>query len=47
MSILASNLKLLREELGMSVEDLSYRVGISVSDIESYEKVLKSQMLVI
>ena len=38
MSILSSNLKLLREELSMSVEDLSYRVGISASDIEAYEK---------
>jgi len=38
MSILSSNLKLLREELSMSIEDLSYRVGISASDIEAYEK---------
>lgn len=38
MSILSSNLKLLREESRLSIDELAYKVDVSASDIDAFEK---------
>ena len=37
MSIIASNLKLLREEASLTIEELSEKTGINISLIEGFE----------